>query len=165
MIEMTPAERRVVLAGLVSSNALTDEEFEQCFAAMFARLREARGGTQLDQMRAERDEARAELERLRGLNVAVYDLRAAEGITPGGLRRYLTERGWERADDGPSAEVWNRSGQLRWGEPQLLVSLHPDASNYASRTVILINDLARDEKRGALGVLADLRAASREATP
>jgi len=130
---------------------------EECWRELIAvRAELARVAVERDTWRQCARQAERELARLRSLRVTTPDPRAAEGITPDGMRAYLAERGWGRVTTGTVAESWWH-GESRFG---LHVPLHLTASDYAKRVLILAGDLAEIEDRGALGVLTDLRAAS-----
>ncbi|MFG2694785.1 hypothetical protein [Kitasatospora sp. NPDC048407] len=68
---------------------------------------------------------------------------------PNEIRSYLKVGGWTRMDGGELAELWTLPGLA---DEVVLVPLRPNAPDFAKRTHILLNDLARVEAQDARAV-------------
>lgn len=97
------------------------------------------------------------------LKVAIWDERAADSITPAGMKATLSSYGWrhEWTTPGAAAEIWQRDG-ARDHDAELWLPMFPAAPDYAKRVLILIGDLEKQAGRSQLAVWADLRSASQE---
>lgn len=99
---------------------------------------------------------------LRDLRVSIHDEHAADGITPAVILAYLAASGWSRTrlyKDPAVGEIWSRPGGV-----SVLVPLRPDYADFSHRVMDVIAGIADVEKRGALGVVMDLREAARTDT-
>ena len=95
------------------------------------------------------------------LRVEIQDSRAADGITPDGLRAYLEAHGWYptgRVRRVDLAQQWARDGATL----RALVPVDPDDMEYRPEVLTAIRRIAEGEGRAQLAVVADLRAASGE---
>lgn len=98
---------------------------------------------------------------VRDLRVGLMDERAAYTITPAGLLRYLSASGWAKTNQrvGIPAELWSYSAGP--GPYAVLVPLDATYADYNRRVIDLTREIAEREGRGAIGVISDLRDASR----
>lgn len=101
---------------------------------------------------------------LRDLRVTLHGDRATAGITPAALRTVLGQRGW-KVTSGNEIREWRRKegARHRHGE-EVFVPLDASYVDYNRRVRDLVSDVAEAEGCGVLGLLLDLRAASKGAS-
>ncbi|MEV5710146.1 hypothetical protein [Actinoallomurus sp. NPDC052274] len=132
---------------LTAAWSVRDEELERLHAEREELV------ARLEAYQAMRDESATRAARLLSLKVTIRDKRAAEGITPDHMSRYLTKHQWTRK------RCWDNSGEL-WYHPakdvDVFVPLQEEFVDYAERVADFLSALAEVEDRSALAVMLDL---------